>query len=89
MKIYGFYYGVDGFGADTAPAFEEGFYTDLDVACEKCAKLNSDIDPSYFEEWKEYSYLATPEGCKKAYLEQTFSDPPISFYIVADSELIQ
>ena len=40
MKIYGFYFGVDGFGADVAPAFEEGFYTDLDVACQKCAELN-------------------------------------------------
>lgn len=37
---YVFTYGVDGFGADVAPATEEGFYTDFDKAFQRLVELN-------------------------------------------------
>jgi hypothetical protein len=40
MTGYAFVYGVDGFGADTAPALEEGVYLDFDKAFEHLVKLN-------------------------------------------------
>lgn len=40
MKGYVFTYGVDGFGADTAPAHEIGVYLDFDKAFEKLIELN-------------------------------------------------
>lgn len=42
-KVYTFVYGVDGFGADTAPAYEEGVYLDYKKALEKQKKLNAGI----------------------------------------------
>lgn len=40
MKGYVFTYGVDGFGADTAPAHEIGVYLDFDKAFKKLVELN-------------------------------------------------
>ena len=39
MKGYVFTYGVDGFGADTAPAFEEGCYLNYKKAFEHFKEL--------------------------------------------------
>lgn len=40
MKGYIFTYGVDGFGADTAPAFEEGCFLNFDKAFVHLVELN-------------------------------------------------
>ena len=40
MTGYAFIVGVDGFGADTAPAYEEGIYTDYDKAFAHLCELN-------------------------------------------------
>lgn len=40
MTGYAFVYGVDGFGADTAPALEKGVYLDFDKAFKRLVKLN-------------------------------------------------
>jgi len=40
MKGYVFTYGVDGFGADIAPAHEFGVYLDFEKAFAKLIKLN-------------------------------------------------
>lgn len=40
MKGYVFVYGIDGFGADTAPAHEIGVYLDFDKAFKKLVELN-------------------------------------------------
>ena len=40
MIGYAFVYGVDGFGADTAPALEEGVYLNFDEAFKHLVKLN-------------------------------------------------
>ena len=42
MKGYVFTYGVDGFGADTAPAYEEGCYLNFDKAFAHLVELNHD-----------------------------------------------
>lgn len=41
MTGYVFTYGVDGFGADVAPAYEEGCYLDYDKAFQHLCKLNA------------------------------------------------
>ena len=43
MKGYVFTYGVDGFGADVAPAYECGCYLDYDKAFRKLCELNAEI----------------------------------------------
>lgn len=53
MKIgYVFTYGVDGFGADVAPAHEEGVYLDYDKAFNHLVELNSNVKTSreFYEE---------------------------------------
>ena len=40
IKGWVFTYGVDGFGADTAPAYEEGCYLDFDKAFKHLIELN-------------------------------------------------
>lgn len=43
MKGYVFTYGVDGFGADTAPAFEEGCYLNFEKAFAHLVELNHNL----------------------------------------------
>lgn len=43
MKGYVFVYGVDGFGMDTAPAHEEGCYTNFEKAFAHLVELNHKI----------------------------------------------
>lgn len=53
MKGYVFTYGVDGFGADTAPAFEEGCFLNFDKAFTHLVELNHNLilkDNSFFYE---------------------------------------
>ncbi len=54
MKGYVFTYGVDGFGADTAPAYEQGCYLDYNKAFRRLCELNAaileDSDRVFYEE---------------------------------------
>ena len=54
MKGYVFTYGVDGFGADVAPAYEYGCYLDYNKAFRKLCDLNAqtlaDSDIVFYEE---------------------------------------
>lgn len=54
IKGWIFTYGVDGFGADTAPAYEEGCYLDFDKAFKHLMKLNHksilEDDYGFYEE---------------------------------------
>lgn len=64
MKGYVFTYGVDGFGADIAPAHEVGVYLDFDKAFAKLIELNHDAikeHPSNFYE-KGYEIDTYPEN---------------------------
>jgi hypothetical protein len=40
QKVWALVYGVDGFGADTAPALEEGIFLSKEKALEHCIELN-------------------------------------------------
>ena len=51
MEGWIFTFGVDGFGADAAPAYEEGVYLNFEKAFKKLCELNSKVKrPSFFEE---------------------------------------
>lgn len=43
MKGYTFVYGVDGFGADVAPAYEHGVYLNFDKAFKKFMELTKPL----------------------------------------------
>lgn len=64
MKGYVFTYGVDGFGADVAPAYEEGCYLDYDKAFAHLCELNEralqDCDHTFYE--KGYGEDYYPES---------------------------
>ena len=58
-------YGVDGFGADTAPALEEGIFLNRETALEHCIKLN-------LERLKENNVDLYDEGwCEDCYDEES------------------
>ena len=64
MKGYVFTYGVDGFGADVAPAHEFGVYLDFEKAFEKLVELNHDAiqnnERTFYEKgYEEDSYPDT------------------------------
>lgn len=52
MKVYTFVRGVDGFGADLDPAYEEGVYVNYETALKKQLELNknTDLDNTFFYE---------------------------------------
>lgn len=43
QKVWALVYGVDGFGADIAPALEEGIFLSKEEALEHCIKLNLEM----------------------------------------------
>ena len=62
-------YGVDGFGADTAPALEEGIFLNKETALEHCIKLNLELLKEnhidlYEEGWGEDCYDEESEDGK-------------------------
>ena len=67
MKGYVFTYGVDGLGADTAPAYEEGCYLNFDKAFARLVELNHKAieadDYGFFEEGYGIDYY--PEEDKE------------------------
>lgn len=65
MKGYVFTYGVDGFGADTAPAFEEGCFLNFDKAFAHLIELNHKrilIDNSFGFYEEEYGIDFYPDN---------------------------
>lgn len=74
MKGYVFNYGVDGFGADVAPAHSVGCYLDYNKALEKCKKLNQrEYDSS---PWVKQDY-SLEEICLR-------DEPFIGFYSIEE-----
>lgn len=67
--VWALVYGVDGFGADTAPALEEGIFLNKETALKHCIKLNlkqlkeNPID-LYEEGWGEDYYDEESEDGK-------------------------
>jgi hypothetical protein len=54
MKGYVFVCGVDGFGADTAPAHEIGVYLDFDKAFKKLVELNHEKIQDYMANGRRF-----------------------------------
>lgn len=75
MKGYVFTYGVDGFGADVAPAFEEGCYLNFDKAFAHLVELNHDrIDNCTFYEsgYGEDYYPSKDKALRQAEKEENW-----------------
>lgn len=71
MVGYVFTFGVDGFGADVAPAYTEGVYLDYDAAFEHLCKLNAPTirsgERTFYEDgYGEDYYPEDDEAMKKA-----------------------
>ena len=75
IKGWVFTYGVDGFGADTAPAYEEGCYLDFDKAFKHLIELNHEaiFDNDYYGFYEEgYGIDFYPSSDKElTYAEET------------------
>lgn len=97
MVGFTFVYGVDGFGADVAPAYEEGFYLDFNKAFKKQMDLNKDIfeEEGGFEyciydkptdEVECYTIKKLDEACIRL---NTYNEPPIGWYQLVKIEIIE
>ena len=85
MKRYGyaFVYGVDGFGADTAPALEEGIYLDFDKAFKHFCDLNKPLwKDNYFGDRK---FENVEELCK--YMYERDREPWLNMYLMVKVEI--
>lgn len=78
MKAYVFCYGVDGFGADVAPAHEMGCYLDFNKALEKCMELNR-------EEYEKCGF-SNDDRLVEICLS---TEPLIDFYSIEEIEIIE
>lgn len=83
MKGYAFVYGVDGFGADTAPALEQGVYLDFNKAFNHFCELNRPL-------WQKNYYNAdnfnnVRDVCQ--YLYENCDEPPLGMYLMIDVEI--
>ena len=56
MEGWIFTFGVDGFGADVAPAYEEGVYLNFDKAFKRLCELNSKMLNSNHSSFFEKGY---------------------------------
>ena len=71
MTGYTFVYGVDGFGADVAPAYEEGVYLDFNKAFKKFMELTKPLmreHPLYEDGYGE-DYFPDEDKKLKSYYE--------------------
>lgn len=88
---YAFVEGVDGFGADVAPAYEEGIYLDFDKAWKKFVELTQKaLDKNdYFESYDEnddYKELTDANDIAKN-LYENFDEPCIGWYLLVKVEI--
>lgn len=93
MKIYTFVYGVDGFGADTSPAYEEGVFLNREKAFARQKELNHHLvyDRDFYEEgWGEDYWPNDNELCNKLDFEENWDalDEEIDKHRVTDLDEI-
>lgn len=85
MKGYIFTFGVDGFGADVAPAIEEGVYTNYETAFYHLCELNKPrYKEYYFGKYRESKNIK--KICK--YMLEEYDEPPIGMYLMQEIEII-
>ena len=83
IKAWALVYGVDGFGADIAPALEEGVFLSKEQAVEHCIKLNLDLlkdnqNEIYEEGWGEDMWDKSTEDGKileELFQKEDFDNP--------------
>lgn len=76
-----FTYGVDGFGADVAPAHEEGVYLNRNKAFKRLCELNKNEIKNTYDENRNVEKF-----CKKYCINQ---DPLIGLYAIEEIEIIK
>ena len=89
MKGYVFTYGVDGFGADIAPANEEGCYLSFDKAFKHLCELNKEVH----ERHKKQGYCYNSDfdddiedACRKVL---KYDEPPFGYYSIEEVDIIE
>lgn len=92
MKGYTFIRGVDGFGEDITPAYEEGVYLNYEKAYEKLKKLTKECvenDKYYGFKEKDYSKSVFLKKLNEKIDEiQKYEIPPINYYKMVEVEII-
>ena len=82
-ECYVFTYGVDGFGADTAPAYEAGIYLDYDKAFSKWMELEKNAAEILEDEGPVYKMGYQDDGY---YDGDEFKDYPSSAYVDPEND---
>ena len=72
-------YGVDGFGADIAPALEEGIFLNKKTALEHCIKLN-------LERLKENNIDLYEDGWSEDYYDEKSEDGKVLLALEANHD---
>ena len=89
MKGYIFTYGVDGFGADVAPAYEEGCYLDFDKAFNHLIELNHEIYIKRYTEASEYNWKEYMLEEKEFNYKLVNNEPNFDLYAMEEIEIIK
>lgn len=89
MKGYIFTYGVDGFGADIAPAYEEGCYLDFDKAFNHLIELNHKEYVKRNSEASEYNWKEFILNEQEFNYNQIYNDPYFGMYSIEEIEIIK
>ena len=79
-KVWALVFGVDGFGADTAPALEEGIFLNKEEALEHCIKLN--LEQLKENECDIYEGKNDRKVAKKLALQE---EPYYGFYCIQET----
>ena len=94
MIGYVFVYGVDGFGADTAPAHEEGVYLDYNKAFNHLVKLNKECmehhPRDFYTNRDEYNgkLLKNIKDICELIISE-YEEPPYGFYSMEEIEIYE
>lgn len=83
MRGYAFIYGVDGFGADVAPALEEGIFLNYEEAFQKQLKLND----MWYDEEGYKTFGSIEEACVA--INNDVGDPPFDAYRIEPVKIIE
>ena len=94
MTGYIFVYGVDGFGEDTAPAYEEGVFLDCekawahfkDLTERQLKETNRKFYERGYEEEETHILHDLDEICERI---NDYDDPPFGFYQMIEIEIIE
>ena len=94
---YTFTYGVDGFGMDTAPAYEEGVYLDFSKAWAHFVNLTAQMLEAHGGKFETWNWSKDPEFGEELiltkaaevakYLWENYEQPPLDWYLLVEVEI--